>query len=117
MAEGQQTPGTAELRCSCGYLLQGLTETRCPECGRSIPSKPIRTWPYLWRGFLWGFGILAVPSIALLCYGAFTSGGPGFCSMGQVVALIGGGIGLAIAVVTGLIGMLIGYGRYRKNPG
>ena len=60
-------------------------------------------------GFLWGFGIVAVPSIALLCYGAFTSGGPGFCSMGQAVALMAGGIGLVIAVGTGLLGTLIGY--------
>ena len=31
---------TGELRCSCGYLLQGLTEKRCPECGRPFPRKP-----------------------------------------------------------------------------
>ncbi len=33
---------TSELRCSCGYLLQGLTEKRCPECGRPFPGKPRR---------------------------------------------------------------------------
>lgn len=31
-----------EPRCSCGYLLFGLTSDACPECGRSIRGK---AWP------------------------------------------------------------------------
>lgn len=37
MTTGQTTDEqTGELRCSCGYLLQGLTEKRCPECGYDL---------------------------------------------------------------------------------
>ena len=126
MVEGQQTPGTAELRCSCGYLLQGLTEKRCPECGRSIPSKPRRKKPYLLKGFLWGFGILAVPSLVLAMWGQvriwFVDLGTGEAADLEEGLMIGfGSAGLVVSVVTGLIGMLIGYVIYRtqavhKNP-
>ena len=72
---------------------------------------------YLWRGFLWGFGILAVPTLVFLglaiiingrefwraqCWGAPWQYGLLFLASG-----------LATAVVTGLIGMLIGYVVYR----
>ena len=106
-SELEQQP--AAERCRCGYLLKGLTEKRCPECRRPIPRKPRRKKPYLLWGFLIGFGILAVPSIGLLCFGGFASD----CSLG--LDILGGGIGLVIAVVTGLIGMLIGYGIYRRR--
>ncbi len=43
--ETKQQP--AAERCGCGYLLKGLTEKRCPECGRAIPSGARRKWPYL----------------------------------------------------------------------
>ncbi len=113
-SELEQQP--AAERCRCGYLLKGLTEKRCPECGRPIPSGARRKWPLLRSGFLWGFGILAVPSIAVLCIAAFfIPGGAGFCGMWQAFVFIAGLIGLAIAVVTGLIGMLIGYGIYRRR--
>jgi hypothetical protein len=28
-----------EPRCNCGYLLYGLQDSRCPECGREIPQE------------------------------------------------------------------------------
>ena len=27
-----------ELRCECGYLLFRLETSRCPECGRGVPT-------------------------------------------------------------------------------
>ena len=24
------------VRCTCGYILKGLTEPRCPECGKAV---------------------------------------------------------------------------------
>jgi hypothetical protein len=34
---GPQRPGANETRCrKCGYILRGITEPRCPECGERI---------------------------------------------------------------------------------
>ena len=38
----QATVTLAEPRCDCGYLLQGLPEPVCPECGRAIAED--RWW-------------------------------------------------------------------------
>ncbi len=94
---------TSELRCSCGYLLQGLTEKRCPECGRPFPGKPRRKKPYLVWGFVVGFSLLAVPFlvwfVVLVIPETRTS-----LAIRELVLMLGCGT----AVVTGLIGMLIG---------
>ncbi len=109
MTTGQTTD---EPRCSCGYLLQGLTEKRCPECGRSFPGKPRRKKPYLLWGFLVGFLLVAVPMLVwigpFLCWARGADG-----QFYGLIVLLGAGVGLAIGVVTGLIGMLIGYVVYR----
>ncbi len=113
-----------DARCHCGYSLRGLTGDRCPECGRPFPGT--RKRPYLVRGFLWGFGILAVPTVVIGVPGYFIAVAdvrPGdnwsLSFLGPLSVLILCGIVLAIAVVTGLIGMLIGYGvhRLKASPG
>jgi len=39
-------PSDTTARClGCGYALRGLTETRCPECGRAFdPTNPTTFW-------------------------------------------------------------------------
>ena len=105
-SELEQQP--AAERCRCGYLLKGLTGKRCPECGRPIPGKPRRKKLNLLWGFLIGFGIVAVPTLVLFGPGMLHGSG-----LSQDFATGFALIGLAIAVGTGLIGMLIGYGTYR----
>ena len=112
-AEQTEQQPAAE-RCRCGYLLKGLTEKRCPDCGRLIPDKPRRKKPYLLWGFLIGFGIVALLTLLLVI--VFTGGMPGFINYDPTTKSIDAiflMLGLAIAVGTGLIGMLIGYGIYR----
>jgi hypothetical protein len=52
-----------ELPCRCGLRFHGMSMTRCPVCKRPFIRKPVRIPPYLWGGFLWGFGIPAVPTV------------------------------------------------------
>ena len=107
---------TNELRCSCSYLLQGLTEKRCPECGRPFPGKPRRKKPYLVWGFLVGFSLVAVPTLVWFVVVVIPETSSGNCVNDAIRALVPMS-GLAIAVGTGLIGMLIGYVMYRKKRG
>jgi hypothetical protein len=59
--------GCDDLRCRCGYLLRGLTEPRCPECARAIPSgkKPYFGLRWfgspVWKPLRWG-----APPVVLL---------------------------------------------------
>ncbi len=73
-----------------------------------------KKWRYPLRGFLCGFVIGVVPTIVwikpFLCW---ARGGDG--QFEGLIVLLGVGAGLAVAVVTGLIGMLIGYIVYRKR--
>ncbi len=101
---------TGELRCSCGYLLQGLTEKRCPECGRPFPGKPHRKKPYLVWGFLVGFSLGAV-TIGLTFVVILPETGDCVSDAIRQLLLM---LGYATTVVTGLIGMLIGYVVYRS---
>ncbi len=65
------------FQCKCGYDLRGLTGDRCPECGITvIRIKPMQ--PYLLSGVLWGFGVLAVPTLlisGMMIVGGLLDGG------------------------------------------
>ncbi len=101
------------FQCKCGYDLRGLTGDRCPGCGITvIRIKPMQ--PYLLSGFLWGFGVLAVPAVALMAWVLFQSIrfagediGWGYFGLG--ILFVFSIAGLVAAVGTGLFGMLIGY--------
>ena len=67
---------------------------------------------YLWRGFLIGFSIVAILTIA----SARFVGSVGFPLGPQVETVVFIILGLATAVGTGLLGMLIGYIAYRIRP-
>ena len=98
MTKGQRTDEqTGELRCRCGYLLQGLTEKRCPECGRPFPGKPRRK-KYLLSGFLIGFGIVAAPTLVWLAFLFFMISDQSGAE--AAFTLMYAGVGLAIAVVS-----------------
>ncbi len=121
MATNQEGPGsdgdTSELRCQCGYLLQGLKERRCPECGRTFTGKRRRRKkPYLLRGFRWGFGIVVVPTLVWTAIALYDVRKDSTGIAGAFV-LMYAAVGLAVAVVTGLIGMWIGYGIYTSKRG
>src|SRR5436190_23642408 len=71
-------------RClQCDYLLRGLTEPRCPECGREFDPADPKTYAtgprigWLSRRMLapigWPFFVLAIAAVSLLLW---TSGVP-----------------------------------------
>jgi ABC-type Fe3+ transport system permease subunit len=107
-----------ELPCRCGLRFHGMSMTRCPVCKRPFIRKPVRIPPYLWGGFLWGFGIPAVPTVVVFVPSFFLAlaqvdPNETLSGLGPPLVILSGGIGLAGAVVLGLVGMLIGYGIYR----
>ncbi len=110
------------LQCECGYDLTGLTAKRCPEWGGTVTRhKPGRMWPYMLGGFLIGFGLLAVPSVALIApriiavpdeyVAAYVFGVEPAALLERTLYGVALVAGLGLAVVTGLTGMLIG--KYR----
>jgi len=82
--------------------------------------KKRQKWPYPLRGFLWGFGIVAVPTL-LWPGGMFVAGLlHGNSEAGRLEIYFGSLLlasGMGIAVGTGLIGMLIGYIKVQKKAG
>ncbi len=127
MTTGQTTDEqSGELRCSCGYLFQGSTEKRsrtwavwprCPECGRPFPGKPRRRnnfIPYLFGGFLCGFGIVIV--FVLLSWDFPVVRAEADVGERYRAGMTRGVLQVQAAVfsmVAGFIGMLIGYVVYR----
>ena len=94
----------AEPRClRCGYFLRGLTEPRCPECGRAFhPSDQATfTWkPPLLRWRLWAPGLGLAVSLALLQSG---------------LLIYAGSFGWALTLVVPLVaGTVLGYGVRAK---
>jgi len=57
----------------CGYVLDGLSDHRCPECGRPFDpanrrtyrTTPRRRWSWKIIGALIGFGVVAIPTVVL----------------------------------------------------
>ena len=110
MTTGQTTdePNGAP-RCKCGYLLRGLTEKRCPECGRPFPKHAIRRTPYLVWGFVGGFSPVALLTIGVLIIDLGNPGNAVSDARADMMLILD----CAAAVVTGLIGMAFGYIVYR----
>ena len=102
----------------CRYVLDSLSDHRCPECGRPFDPANRRTYrttphrksAYLGWGFLIGSGIMALLTLLHLMPGYFANDSSGTSKAIAEIILM---LGLAIAVGTGLIGMLFGYGIYR----
>ncbi len=77
-------------------------------------GKPHANYPL--RGFLWGFGIVAVPTVVIVPLFIQATAAVRWSELGPPIVLILCGVGLAIAVATGLIGALIGYGKRSGGP-
>lgn len=87
-------------RClDCGYVLLGLPERRCPECGRGFDPEDASTYStkplfVRWKFWLPGFLLAATAGIAL-----------------YVLILLIAGWGVAITIVAPFcVGAIIGYG-------
>ncbi len=108
-----------DARCRCGYELRGLTSGRCPECGSPVTQSKFRRKGrkkrYVLWGFLWGFGIVAVPSLLLLLFAVFYKPRGGFDFVREFCFMFGiGGLGISL-LITGPIGMLIGSSERRAS--
>ncbi len=85
------------------------------------PAVEKKARRYLLKGFLWGFGILAVPTLLfsgmMIVTGLLGHGGSPEMPGGGLGVGIGSvllALGMGVAIGTGVIGMLIGYIVHRK---
>lgn len=92
-------------RClSCGYVLLGLTDTRCPECGRAFDPKDPRTFSTKPLFVRWKFWL---PGVAFALAG-------GLVLYVLILAVAGWGVAASI-VAPFCVGAVVGYGA-RVGP-
>ncbi|MBU0639869.1 MAG: hypothetical protein KKB50_13455 [Planctomycetes bacterium] len=104
-------------RClGCGYILEGLPENRCPECGRPFDPDDRQTYdPYGLAGNVFTqtatlAAWLTAPAAVLILLHAF-AGAISSWLLALAVFFAFGGLSIAIVVVGATARRLLGYGR------
>lgn len=117
MASANGDTPTPNKRClDCGYILGGLPENRCPECGRPFdPNDPQTYDPHGLAGQVFSQAAtwaawLAVPAALLMLLQTFASAIPNWVlALAAVLAFVG--LSIAIVVVGASGRRLLSYGR------
>jgi len=123
MGKPDERGSTPHMRClGCGYILDGLPENRCPECGRGFDPEDPKTYAassrsgYRYLALAMGSAVAVVTPLVIAELADRGLVRPGrFAVLGS--ALMVGGVAAAVFVLDTAIRALHGpFGTLRNRP-